>query len=87
MNFSNFISTKLNEKLGKILIAIKNCSIQIENKISYASFENSLGTFNNIDNINASGDVQKKLDVIANDIMIKELTDTNYCSVLLSEEN
>ena len=87
MNFSNFISTKVNEKLCKILIAIKNCSILIENKISYASFENSLGTFNAIDNINASGDIQKKLDVIANDIMIKELTNTNYCSVLLSEEN
>ena len=84
MNFSNFISTKVNEKLFKILIAIKNCSILIEQKISYASFENSLGS---IDNINASGDIQKKLDVIANDIMIKELTNTNYCSVLLSEEN
>ena len=87
MKFSNFISTKVNEKLYKILIAIKNCSILIEQKISNASFENSLGTFNAIDNINASGDVQKKLDVIANDIMIKELTDTNYCSILLSEEN
>lgn len=84
MNFSNFIANKVNEKLGKILIAIKNCSILIENKISRASFENSLGA---IDHVNASGDVQKKLDVIANDIMIHALTETNCCSVLLSEEN
>lgn len=84
MNFSDFITPNINEKLGKILIAIKNCSIAIENKISRASFENSLGA---TDNVNASGDVQKKLDVIANDIMINALTDTNHCSVLLSEEN
>jgi len=84
MNFSHFITPKLNEKLCKILIAIKNCSILIENKISRASFENSLGA---IDHVNASGDVQKKLDVIANDIMINALTDTTHCSVLLSEEN
>ena len=84
MNFSHFITPKSNEKLCKILIAIKDCSILIENKISRASFENSLGA---IDHVNASGDVQKKLDVIANDIMINALTDTNHCSVLLSEEN
>ena len=84
MIFSDFIATKVNEKLGKVLVAIKNCSILIENKISRASFENSLGA---IDHVNASGDVQKKLDVIANDIMIHALTETNCCSVLLSEEN
>ena len=84
MIFSNFIATKVNDHLGKILIAIKNCSILIENKISRASFENSLGA---IDHVNASGDVQKKLDVIANDIMINALTETKCCSVLLSEEN
>ena len=84
MNFSHFITPKSNEKLCKILIAIKDCSILIENKISRASFENSLGA---IDHVNASGDVQKKLDVIANDIMINALTDTTHCSVLLSEEN
>jgi len=84
MIFSDFITPKVNDPLGKILIAIKNCSISIENKISRASFENSLGA---IDHVNASGDVQKKLDVIANDIMIKALTETNCCSVLLSEEN
>ena len=84
MIFSDFITPKVNAKLAKILIAIKNCSISIENKISRASFDNSLGA---IDHVNASGDVQKKLDVIANDIMINALAETNCCSVLLSEEN
>lgn len=84
MIFSDFITPRVNDPLCEILIAIKNCSISIENKISRASFEHSLGV---IDHINASGDVQKKLDVIANDIMINALTETNNCSVLLSEEN
>ena len=36
---------------------------------------------------NASGDIQKKLDVISNDIMIDHLIHSNSCSLLLSEEN
>ena len=38
-------------------------------------------------NINCSGDIQKKLDIISNEIMIHNLICSDSCSILLSEEN
>jgi fructose-1,6-bisphosphatase I len=37
--------------------------------------------------MNSSGDVQKKLDVISNEIMIDHLIHSKSCAILLSEEN
>eukprot|EP00529_Nitzschia_sp_RCC80_P041075 CAMPEP_0113482764 /NCGR_PEP_ID=MMETSP0014_2-20120614/23089_1 /TAXON_ID=2857 /ORGANISM="Nitzschia sp." /LENGTH=156 /DNA_ID=CAMNT_0000376295 /DNA_START=183 /DNA_END=649 /DNA_ORIENTATION=+ /assembly_acc=CAM_ASM_000159 len=36
---------------------------------------------------NSTGDDQKKLDVLANDMMINALVNSGVCSVLVSEEN
>lgn len=37
--------------------------------------------------VNSTGDDQKKLDVLSNDMMINALTHSGVCSVLVSEEN
>jgi fructose-1,6-bisphosphatase I len=36
---------------------------------------------------NSSGDDQKKLDVLSNDIMVSCLLDSHVCALLVSEEN
>ena len=67
-----------------IIDAILEASKQIEKLIRHdsASHRNQL-----TNNINSTGDEQKALDVLSNDIMIDALTKTNLCSCLLSEEN
>jgi fructose-1,6-bisphosphatase I len=37
--------------------------------------------------VNSTGDDQKKLDVLSNDMMINALLHSGVCSVLVSEEN
>ena len=37
--------------------------------------------------VNSTGDDQKKLDVMSNDMMINALINSGVCSVLVSEEN
>ena len=39
------------------------------------------------DSINSTGDAQKQLDVMSNEIMLNALTNSGVCSVLVSEEN
>lgn len=79
--------------LLSIITAICKSSLQIEQQIRYsgiyglhgnhtASNENTTGSASN-----ASGDIQKKLDVVANDIMVEHLMHSYACNILLSEEN
>ena len=72
--------------MEEIIKAIQKSSIQIEEKIRRSAFDGFQGNISD-DTINSSGDVQKKLDVITNEIMIDNLTKTKCCSILLSEEN
>lgn len=85
-SFQSYISNKnINEDLLLVIKSIINSCIQIEDKIINSAFENLHGELNN--QINTSGDIQKKLDVVSNEIMIDNLTNTNQCAILLSEEN
>jgi fructose-1,6-bisphosphatase I len=72
--------------MEEIIKAIQKSSIQIEEKIRRSALDGFQGNISD-DTINSSGDVQKKLDVITNEIMIDNLTKTKCCSILLSEEN
>jgi fructose-1,6-bisphosphatase I len=72
--------------MNKIIEAIKKSSIQIEEKVRRSALDGFQGNITT-DTINSSGDVQKKLDIITNEIMIDNLTKTKCCSILLSEEN
>jgi fructose-1,6-bisphosphatase I len=84
MNFSEYNTKNFDHKLSKVLEAIQKSSIQIQSNIEEAALLDLHGHYNNT---NFSGDQQKKLDVISNEIMIQELKNTNECSILLSEEN
>jgi fructose-1,6-bisphosphatase I len=75
----------LDSDLSKIIIAILNSSIQIQKLIREIPLHSHLQ--GEVNSQNFSGDIQKKLDVFSNDIMIKKLIKTNCCSFLLSEEN
>ena len=69
-----------------IIEAIKKSSIQIEEKVRRSALDGFQGNITT-DTTNSSGDIQKKLDIITNEIMIDNLTKTKCCSILLSEEN
>jgi fructose-1,6-bisphosphatase I len=68
-----------------VIKAILDSCIEIEDKITNSAFENLHGEINN--SLNYSGDIQKKLDVISNDILIQNLKNTDLCGIILSEEN
>ena len=74
----------LENSLHSILTAICKSSIEIEKKVRYSGLYQLHG---NHSSQNTSGDIQKKLDVISNDIMIHYLVHSYACNVLLSEEN
>jgi fructose-1,6-bisphosphatase I len=87
LNFSpNFLLHFYKSGMETIIEAIKKSSIQIEEKVRRSALDGFQGTISD-DTINSSGDVQKKLDVITNEIMIDNLKNTKCCSILLSEEN
>jgi fructose-1,6-bisphosphatase I len=78
--------------INTIIDAIKQSSIQIEEKVRRSALDGFQGNIiaditNSAGITNSSGDIQKKLDIITNDIMIDNLTKTKCCSILLSEEN
>lgn len=74
----------LDHSLHSILTAICKSSIEIEKKVRYSGLYQLHG---NHSSQNTSGDIQKKLDVVSNDIMIHYLIHSYACNVLLSEEN
>jgi fructose-1,6-bisphosphatase I len=76
--------------LLSILTAICKSSLKIEQHIRYSGIHGLHGNHPTSDTnsqSNASGDIQKKLDVVANDIMIEDLIHSYACNILLSEEN
>jgi fructose-1,6-bisphosphatase I len=84
MNTSIHSFYSLDDSLHSILTAICKSSIEIEKKVRYSGLYQLHG---NHSSQNTSGDIQKKLDVISNDIMIYYLIHSYACNVLLSEEN
>jgi len=74
----------LDSKLKAIVEAISISAVKIEDKIRYANLLNLQG---NHEKKNTSGDVQKKLDIVSNEIMIDHLIQSGGCNMLISEEN
>jgi len=76
--------------LYKIIEGIKKSCISIQELIVTSSIQNLHGNHEtgiNDNHLNFSGDIQKKLDVISNEIMINHLIESESCCLLLSEEN
>lgn len=72
--------------LQSIVEGIAKCGIVIGEEVERAALNDLHGTVETSTE-NSSGDVQKKLDVLSNDIMTKTLVDTGHCTLLLSEED
>ena len=67
--------------MDKIIEAIKACSIIIQDNLSHSGINNLHGEN---ETSNSSGDIQKKLDIISNDLMIDALSKTEECSVKMT---
>lgn len=87
ISFNEYYLTHIlyNKDLFKVVNTILDSCIEIENRITNSAFENLYGEIS--DSLNSSGDVQKKLDIISNDILIQNLKNTELCGIILSEEN
>lgn len=72
--------------LQAILTAIQRASIEIQHQVRYHALTHPSTTHPSAQQ-NASGDVQERLDLVANHILIAHVTESNACNVLLSEEN
>ena len=79
-SISSYYVTIPNE-LFILIHALCQSSIDIEHRIRYHFIQDHKG------DVNESGDVQKPLDILSNDIMIKHLIDSKMCNILVSEEN
>jgi fructose-1,6-bisphosphatase I len=86
MNINSLLDQLNHIELIHVINAIIKSSIEIEKLVNRVSLDNNDGTFNR-GATNVSGDEQKKLDVLTNEIMIDNLINSNSCSILLSEEN
>jgi fructose-1,6-bisphosphatase I len=87
MELKGYLSyAEIDEHLATLVHEIGQCSIEICEKIERAALDNSQGVVD-CSSVNSSGDEQKKLDVISNDIMTKAIIDTGHCSLLVSEED
>ena len=80
---------KINPDLTNVLNAIHISCKVIQRQISKAGIVGLHGIIESSNGLeqNASGDIQKKLDVISNEVMIDNLIHSHSCSILLSEEN
>ncbi len=78
------ITQQLSPSLIPLINAIQISTKIIQREINKAGF---VGLHGIVDTVNSSGDTQKKLDVLSNEIMIEHLTHSRSCSYLLSEEN
>jgi len=73
----------LNTEVRNLLDTIARASIEIERYLRYQAIQDVKSVSQTE---NASGDVQKHLDVLSHDIMVKHLIQSKSCNVLLSEE-
>ena len=74
-----------NNNIKKIIFSILDSGIQIDKEISLSTLD--IGKKSNISKKNISGDVQKELDIICNDIIISNLKKTKCVNIIASEEN
>lgn len=72
-----------NEELNGLLMAVSNSCKTISNKVAKGALAGVLGT---LGSENVQGEVQKKLDVIANDILLAESARNGFLAGVASEE-
>ena len=76
--------TENNQQLALLMSSICHACKVVSHAIAKAGIA---GMYGEAGESNATGDDQKKLDVLANDIWVQALRASGVCSVLVSEEN
>jgi len=83
---SNFVMSNQGQNLPLTILmnSIALSCKSISTAVKRAGISNLYGLAGEV---NATGDDQKKLDILSNDIMVNALKNSGVCSVLVSEEN
>lgn len=86
--FSDYLSVlqdknHINSELAWLLLSVSDSCKTISNKVSKGALAGVLGT---LGSENVQGEVQKKLDVIANDILLEENQHGGFLAGMASEE-
>jgi fructose-1,6-bisphosphatase I len=74
------------EEIKSVLLSFAACSIEIAGVLASAAITGSIGSVDK-DESNPSGDIQKKLDVISNDLVKAALRVSGVVGALASEED
>jgi len=87
MDLITYLSNQdISSGLQRVVVGIAQCGGRIAKELECAAWKDLHGITESCEE-NISGDVQKKLDVLSNTMMINSLKETGVCSLLLSEEN
>ena len=86
--FSDYLASlqsqqHINQELSKLLLSITDSCKIISNKVAKGALAGVLGS---LGSENVQGEVQKKLDVIANDILLEENAKSGLLAGIASEE-
>src|SRR5690554_2684594 len=80
----NWISGQsLPPRLGKVLLALADCGVEIAAALRSAAVSGDTGA---TDTVNVQGEVQKRLDVVSNEIFLRRGAASGVLSVMVSEE-
>lgn len=80
----NWISGQsLPPRLGKVLLAVADCAVEIAAALRSAAVSGDTGA---TDTVNVQGEVQKRLDVVSNEIFLRRGAASGVLSVMVSEE-
>lgn len=87
-SFSDYLTqlheqNHINDELVQLLLSVSNSCKNISNKVAKGALAGVLGT---LGSENIQGEVQKKLDVIANDILLKDNAQGGFLAGMASEE-
>ena len=86
--FSDYLSSSqtnnhITSELARLLLSVSDSCKSISNKVAKGALAGVLGT---LESENVQGEVQKKLDVIANDILLEENEHQGFLAGMASEE-
>ncbi|MDE1161221.1 MAG: fructose-1,6-bisphosphatase [Acidobacteriaceae bacterium] len=81
---SEYVAERGGSSLGSIFASLASACAVIAAHIRVAGLRDGYGA---IESINVQGEVQQKLDVVANDVLIERLSLNKFIAALVSEEN
>jgi fructose-1,6-bisphosphatase I len=81
-----FLSPQKNEPQAQLLLTLANTAIELQQMLSTAPLAGLSGPSARTGNTNATGDEQKKMDLLANDLFVERLESRHLLHRIISEE-